>query len=145
MQEVSSRELIDYLEKVDDLFPIPLSAKESLQVLAEKLLKYGTLCPEFDNEKMVGLVAGYIENTVNSLGYISVVSVLPEKQGEGIASKLVTEFLSIAKEKGLRGVNLYCDSRNDRALKMYDRLGFENYSIPDEPRPEDSHLVYWFK
>jgi ribosomal protein S18 acetylase RimI-like enzyme len=145
MQKVSSSELIDYFEKVDDLFPTPLSAKESLRVLAEKLLVYGILCPEFDNEKMVGLVAGYIENTVNNLGYISVVSVLPVKQGEGIGSKLVKKFLSIAKKKGLRGVNLYCDSRNDRALKMYDRLGFEKYSIPDEPRPEDSHLVYWFK
>lgn len=144
MQEVKSAELITFLERVDSLFPTPLSAKESLQVLAQKLLKYGTLCPKFDNGQMVGLVAGYTENTVNNLGYISVVSVLPEKQGEGIASRLVLEFLSIAKEKGLEGVNLYCDSRNEHALKMYDKLGFEKYIIPDEPRPEDKHLVYWF-
>jgi ribosomal protein S18 acetylase RimI-like enzyme len=144
MQEVSRSELIDYFEKVDDLFPTPLSAKESLQVLAEKLLKYGTLCQEFDNGKMVGLVAGYTENAVNNLGYISVVSVLPVKQGEGIASKLVKKFLSIAKKKGLHGVNLYCDRRNDHALKMYERLGFEKYILAGEPRPKDEHLVYWF-
>lgn len=73
------------------------------------------------------------------------VSVLPEQQGQGIASKLVLEFLSIAKERGLQGVNLYCDSRNDRALKMYERLGFEKYILSDEARPKDKHLVYWFK
>lgn len=61
MQEVSRSELIDYIEKVDELFPKPLSAKESLKVLAEKLLEYGTLCPEFDNRKMVGLVADILK------------------------------------------------------------------------------------
>lgn len=134
-----------FLGAVDPLFPVPLSQKQDLDAFAEKLLEKATLCAAEEDGRIVALVAGYTENVVDRLGYISIVATLPEARGRGLGSALVREFLEIARGKGLRGVHLYAVPDNLPAIRMYEKLGFEIYRLDNEPRPDDAHLIYCFE
>lgn len=41
----------------------------------------------------------------------------------------------------MKAIHLYADKENGAALNMYDKLGFVDWKINDEPRPEDKHLI----
>jgi ribosomal protein S18 acetylase RimI-like enzyme len=57
----------------------------------------------------------------------------------------LTEFIKECKNKGLIGVHLYAVESNDKAVNLYNKLGFEKYTIKDEQRPNDLHLIKYFK
>lgn len=142
-KELKEKDVLIFLQKVDKDFPTSLSKKQDLSIYANKLYMKATIMIKKDGDQIVSLVAGYINNVENQLGYISVVATLPNYRGQGIAAKLIRRFLEEAKSKGLDGVHLYTDKTNTKALNMYRTLGFVSYIIPDETRPEDSHLIYY--
>ncbi len=142
---VTKEQIESFLHKVDKLFPIPLSHKQNLSDFATKLKENGALCTKVENDELVALVAGYIDNVINKKGYISIVATLPRFQGKGYASELVKDFLNIAKEKCLEAVHLYAVPSNIIAINMYKQIGFVEWKLPDEPRPDDLHLVYYIR
>ena len=98
----------------------------------------------WQGDEIIALLAGYTDNVENNLGYISIVATLPQSQGKGYGTSLIREFLDIARTKGLRAVHLYAVRENIPAMRMYNKLGFEDYVLDDEPRPNDAHLIYYF-
>lgn len=138
--------LLEFLRQVDPFFPIPLSQKQDLAIYAEKLMAHGTLCGTVSGEgKILALAAGYTDNTPEKLGYLSMVATAAEARGQGLAAGAVTEFLEIARSKGLCGVHLYAVASNTQAVRMYQKLGFVEYHPADEPHPDDLHLIYFFR
>ena len=134
-----------FLNKVDKDFPVPISCKQDLVLYARKLVEKATVCGEYQNEELISMVAGYTDNLENNLAYISIVATAPEGRGQGFATKLVKEFISICKDKHISAVHLYTDIRNQPAIKMYDKIGFVTYEMQDEPRPDDVHLIYYIE
>lgn len=132
-----------FLEKADQLFPIPLSEKQNLDEFAKKLYEKATVCKVSEGDHIMALLAGYTDNVEDGLGYISIVATLPQAQGKGYGTSLIREFLDIAQSKGLRAVHLYAVKENIPAMRMYKKLGFEDFVIDDEPRPNDAHLIYY--
>lgn len=51
------------------------------------------------------------------------VSILPERRGEGIGSKLMTQMLELLRDRGYARASLSVQKSN-RALRLYERLGF---------------------
>lgn len=138
-------ELEMFLHSVDYTFPIPLSKKQDLRLFAKKLVDKATLCAETENGEILSLVAGYTDHVINDIAYISVVATLPNARGKGYAQTLVKKFISIAKDKDLSAVHLYTVETNTAAVTMYRNLGFEDYILSDETRPDDLHLIYYIK
>lgn len=134
-----------FLRSVDHMFPVPLSDKQELHGFAVKLCEKATLCTKTDSEKIVAMVAGYTENIVDNMAYISVVATLPEVQGRGLASKLVRDFIRLCEAKNIGAVHLYAVPENVAAVRMYEKLGFVRYEKPDEERPEDIHFIYYIR
>ena len=130
-----------FLCEVDHDFPVPLSKKTDIDQLAKKYCQYATLCCEFAGDKIIAMVAGYTENTIDQMGYISLVATVKSARHKGLSSKLIKDFLRIAKEKGLRSVHVYTHSTNQNAINMYQKLGFIRYCPTVEPRPEDMHFI----
>lgn len=130
-----------FLLSVDKSFPTPLSEKQDISALAEKFAEKATLCCVEKNGKILAMVAGYTENVTENRGYISVVAALPEARGRGFASRMVKEFIEIAASKGLSSVHLYTVRENIPAVKMYEKLGFLEWSCENEQRPKDLHLI----
>ena len=142
---INLENLKDFLQAVDKSFPTPLSQKQDLGKLAEKFIDKATHCYAEEEGRIAALVAGYTENVTNDIAYISVVATLPEKQGRGLASGLVAEFISRARERGLRAVHFYTAQSNLGAIRMYRKLGFVEWIYESEPRPNDLHLIYYVK
>lgn len=142
-EKIESKKIENFLYEVDGSFPIPLSQKQTLSVFAQKLCMKATLCTEIVDDKIVAAVAGYTDNVLEKRGYISLVATIPEYQGKGLASKLLKQFLKIARGKNLDAVHLYTVPANTAAVEMYKKLGFVKWQIPDEQRPNDLHLIYY--
>ena len=121
---ISEKELYLFLSLVDKEFPISLSKKTNLIETAKKLYILGDIFCIKDNKNIIGLIAGYSNNTKDKTGYISVLAILNKYRGKGLASKLVNVFLDNAKKNGMNTVFLYTLASNVNAVKLYKRLGF---------------------
>lgn len=138
----SFAQILAFLQAVDDSFPIPLSEKQPLSVYAAKLYEQGTICALLDGDEIISMTAGYTDNVTDNSGYISMVATLEKAAGRGYAKKTVTAFLEVAAEKKLSTVHLYAVRENLPAMRMYQSLGFTEYRVANEPRPNDVHLIY---
>ncbi|WP_181775309.1 GNAT family N-acetyltransferase [Amycolatopsis pittospori] len=87
----------------------------------------------FEADRPVGLVAGRARDD----GWILYsMWVAPESRGQGLAERLVNEIRAAAEDDGAREVWLHVAEDNDRARRLYLRLGF----VPTgelEPMPND--------
>ena len=135
--------LREFLHAVDKDFPVPLSDKQDLDEFSQKLINMATLCTAQENGRILALVAGYTENLVNNTAYVSIAAALPEARRKGYTSCLMREFIQISAAKGVDAVHLYAVPTNRSAMRMYEKLGFTQWHIPDEPRPMDAHLIYY--
>lgn len=133
-----------FLRRNDSDFPVPISEKCDLREYAEKLFQKGTLKTHIADGRIVAMVGGYLNDTVNNLGFISVAATDREYRGQGIARRLVSEFLADARGKGLSGVHVYAVYSNLPAMRLYEELGFKTYKAFYEPRPSDAHLIKYF-
>lgn len=143
--KLSKNQLLIFLQRVDKSFPTPLSEKTDLDAFADKLLEKATLVYETDEDKLVCLIAGYTENVKDGLGYASVLATLDGYRGRGLAKKCLIRFLDLAREKGLLAVHLYTARENEKAIALYRSYGFVPYVLENEPRPDDVHLIIYFK
>ena len=142
---LTQEQLESFLRKVDHDFPVPLSNKQDLSAYASKLLAKATLCVAMEEDEIVSLVAGYTRNLPDNRAYIAVVATLPRGRGQGLAPKLVQEFLDICKERHICAVHLYTAQTNTPAVMMYEALNFHKLLIADEPRPNDVHLICYLE
>lgn len=78
---------------------------------------------------------------IKKLAYISVVATLPEYANRGYGSLVVEDFIQKAKKTEMKAVHLYTDKENKAAMNMYEKLGFVDWKVTNENRPEDKHLI----
>lgn len=137
-------ELDKFIEQVNEMFPVPLSAKVDLHCYAKKLFDHGTFCGIRNEGRIVALACGYANQRDSGLAYLSMIATLPEYRGNGFASLLLEDFISICKGKGFKALHLYAVESNVDAMKMYHKHGFTEYRIDSESRPLDKHLILYF-
>lgn len=63
------------------------------------------------------------------------VAVSAEVRGQGVGSKLFSEFLDFAKLKGFESVRLDVIDENPRAKSLYEKMGFSTYKYLKTPWP----------
>lgn len=140
---VSLKDIEVFLREVNAEFPIPLSQKVDLSELAVKFFEKATLCCRCDQGRIIAMVAGYLDHTLNNMGYISLVATTTDARRKGYSSNLLRDFLKKASEKGLQAVHVYTHESNMRAIGMYKKVGFVEYNPEYEPHPEDHHFIYY--
>ena len=140
---VEGTPILRFLIKVDHLFPVPLSEKKRLSELAGVFMVYGTMGMVKEGDKIISLCAGYANDNLTRLAYISVVASLPEYAGKGYGKVAVRDFITKAINNGMKAIHLYAVKDNAPAIRMYESLGFIDYIVEDEPRPEDRHLILY--
>lgn len=133
--------MLSFLKEIDESFPVPLSHKQHLEDLTEKFVEKATICAEIENNEICSVVVGYTNNVVIDMAHVSVVATRQEYLGRGMAVRLVREFSEIAFSEGLTAVHLYSDSRNEAAIRIYEKVGFERCVVSSRPRPKDVHLI----
>lgn len=136
------KEIYKFLKKVERLFPVPLSEREQLIMLASKFEKYGTVSYVRENGKIIAICAGYTNDQVQRLGYISVVASLPEYTNKGYGKVAVQGFIEKAKNAGMKAIHLYADKENKIALICMERLGFVDWII-QTTKTRGQTLIRW--
>lgn len=113
-----------HLRRCANEFVPPLHERVDVLAYAGKLKEFAVLCEAWENEKLIGLVAGYCNDSDNNKSFISNVSVVPEWQGQGMASSLLNEFCYIAAKRGIAMVGLQVNIHNKKAQTVYEDIGF---------------------
>ena len=106
-------------------------------------MAYGMMGMVKEGDKIISLCAGYANDNLTRLAYISVVASLPEYAGKGYGKVAVRDFITKAINNGMKAIHLYAVKDNTPAIRMYENLGFIDYIVEDEPRPEDRHLILY--
>lgn len=84
-----------FLRKVDRDFPVPLSQRVDLEQYAAKVVSKATLCIQWDGGDIVSMVAGYTDDVIDDMAYITMVATLSDARGKGVASRLLGQFLDM--------------------------------------------------
>ncbi len=136
---VDRARMVVYLESVDSLFTIPLSARVDLGAYAGKLLQHGIVRVAMQDGRIVGIVGFYANDLQDGEAYLSLVAVSRDTQGRGLGTRLVASALATAVERGMRRMRLEVYHANTRAQALYARLGFQpSASRQDGDPPEAS-------
>ena len=84
-----------------------------------------------DNETIIGMALGMQANSddgagapVTGLCHVSAVFVSPRCWGQGIGGRLMDGVLSQARLRGYHAAQLWTQADNQRAQRLYERLGF---------------------
>ncbi|AZS49812.1 GNAT family N-acetyltransferase [Entomomonas moraniae] len=90
------------------------------QTLEEVLQEYekGIVLKVMDNGDIIGSVRGYIEDDTL---YIGKLIVKPDKQNQGIGTKLLTEIENVLPHQRCE---LFTSSKSDRNIKLYQKIGY---------------------
>ena len=142
--QVTKEEMEIFLREVDQDFPVPLSQKSDLRVLAEKFVERADIFAERIDGKIAGGVIGYITNGVSEISFITVVAVRKEYRGKGVSKRALLSYIAEAKKQGrFKAIDVYTQRENAAAIGLYKGCGFVDYKIENEPRPNDVHLIYY--
>jgi len=124
MNSHSWEQIKEHLFKVDQSFTPALSTYINIEAYALKLYTQAICIEAVNNDKLIGLVAGY-HNREENLFYISNVSVDSDFQGKGISSTLFDKLSEFCTQKKVKVLNLQVFKTNVKALKFYKKLGFK--------------------
>lgn len=79
----------------------------------------------FDQDVPVGLAALYQDPNRVDVAYLIQVWVHPDHRGTGLATTLISQLFSWAKDCGYRQISTEVTVENARAMKFYQKLGFQ--------------------
>lgn len=92
--------------------------------ISSDTLKYFVLIDE--NEKVVGF---YECSIVLDEAELFDIAILEEYQGKKLACKLMQHFIDLCNEKNVRTIFLEVNTNNSKALGLYKKFGFIQYSL----------------
>lgn len=78
-------------------------------------------------------------------GYITNVAVKGEYQGRGIGKEMLISLLNLGREKGLKAFTLEVRTSNEKAIKLYQGLGFLDMGVRKNfyEAPQEDALIMW--
>jgi len=120
----TASDITAHLLRADSYFEPPLSSRVDIHDYSKKLNDKAVRFEAWISADLVGLVAIYCNQFKDSKAFVSSVSVLPESQGQGIASHLMRQCINHLEIGGFYHLGLEVDKRNLSALSLYRRLGF---------------------
>jgi GNAT superfamily N-acetyltransferase len=124
--------LIGHLERCDGLFDPPLSSRIDIRLYAGKIRTRGVTFEAWHDTVLGGLVAGYFNDPEKRKAFITVVSVESHLQGLGIARTLLKQAITHAEQLGFSQIHLEVDTTNDKAIGLYEKLGFKKYQYTED-------------
>lgn len=120
-----------YITARNECFPeAPLSLGEWQYFLGLTIWVSGTTIAAFNGRDLVGNVSVYWNNAEIAqsgvkAGFTEFIFVRPAWQGKGIAKALIVEGMRHLKANGLELARLEVRAKNDEALRIYKKLGYQ--------------------
>lgn len=117
-------EVAAHLAHCDAHFVPPLSGRVDIGAYAAKIAGHAERFEAWAGGALVGMVAAYCNDQSRPAGFITSVSVAPERCGEGIATRLLEDCIEHARRAGFTLIRLSVDGGNAGAIRLYERCGF---------------------
>ena len=130
LNHASRAQISRHLSQCDDDFVQSLSDRVEIDDYSGKIADKATRFEAWTDVDLIGLVAIYANDTESRVAFVTSVSVLPQWQGRGIASKLMRRCIEYVKEICFRSIELEVVSDNVCAIRLYEKMGF----VVDETR-----------
>ena len=124
VSEASAEAIERHLAACDKAFVPALSTRVRLGAYARKLHSLTARVEVWLGNELIGLVAVYCNDVASGVAFISNVSVLPERQGQGLAAEMLRQCIEHCKAVGMRKLELHVDASNTAAVRLYERAGF---------------------
>ena len=116
--------IVDHLLHCDDDFIPPLSNRVKINDYAIKISSKATRFEAWSGGRLVGFVAAYCNNSDTRMAFITTVSVLKARMGEGIASRMLRQCVDYTNASGMEQIKLVVDCNNRAAIRLYKKIGF---------------------
>lgn len=120
----SALEITEHLLICDSAFVPPLSSRIDIGRYAHKIFSNAQCFEAWAGDILVGLVAAYCDNHDAKAAFITNVSVLPNWQGLGVATQLMSFCCKQVSEAGFRKIELQVSQGNRIAISFYEKHGF---------------------
>ena len=124
IKEACQKEIFFHLHECNDNFVPPLSEKVNLEEYAKKIAEFAVTFEAWAGKVLAGLVAAYLNNRENHIGYITSVSTLADFKGNGIANELLKMCFGYAREHQFTVLELEVSTNNRPAIQLYKKYGF---------------------
>ncbi len=70
-----------------------------------------------------------LAHRTNHIAYLGGVAIDPEQSGKGLGQTMLHEILVFCKEKGILRLELSTATHNEKAIRLYEKMGFEREGI----------------
>lgn len=139
--QIEKNKITQFILKMDNEFPTPISEKTDIQKFVNKLLAYGYINCALDKNEIVGIVGGYANNDETKLAYESILVVDPKSRGNKISISLMDNLLKNAMLNNMKGIEVFTHETNLEAIGLYKKLGFTSLGLNEEG---DFHFIKMF-
>ncbi|GAA3099246.1 GNAT family N-acetyltransferase [Rhizobium viscosum] len=120
----SAKEIAEHLLICDNAFVPRLSSRTDIARYAHKVFSNAQCFEAWAEDILVGLVAAYCDNHETNTAFITNVSVLPNWQGLGVATQLMSRCCQQVFEAGFKKIELQVSQGNKIAISFYEKHGF---------------------
>jgi ribosomal protein S18 acetylase RimI-like enzyme len=132
IKTATANDVSTHLNNCGNDFIPPLNDRVNIEEYSKKIAANAITFEAWDENKLVGLIAAYFNDSKNQTSYITSVSVLKEYMGLGIASILLTECIEYAKQKKYQEIKLEVNNSNNPAISFYKKFNFMHVSNKDD-------------
>lgn len=123
----ASGDIEEHLANCDLAFSIPLSERVNISDYSVKIRQLGMTLECWEQGKLVGLVAAYLNDEVKEV-FITSVSTIPTHYRRGIARQLLLSAIDFARVGLFISVRLEVAAASIGAISLYKSLQFQSVS-----------------
>ncbi len=128
----SEDDILSHLSKCDGSFVPPLSNRVDLISYSKKIVEKAITFEAWHEEKLVGLVAAYFNDTDKRTGFITNMSVVPEYTGRRIASELLLDCINYGVKGNFCDIRLKVNRLSLDAISFYKKHNFVEIDERDD-------------
>ncbi|QOI97868.1 MAG: GNAT family N-acetyltransferase [Flammeovirgaceae bacterium] len=118
-------EVYEHLVKCNRSFIPALNSRVDIKLYTEKIMNGAVRFEAWFNDRLIGLVAVYLNDNTRKVAYVTNVSVEPVHTGKGLAKKLVMRSIKRASQMSFEQLQLEVSVNNQPAVNLYKDLGFK--------------------
>ena len=127
-----SQKLTAFLERIDCVLPVPLSARVSIPEYVKKTLDYGKVICIEENDEIVSAALFYCNDYTNHQAYLTLIATVPIKQKTGHAGRLLNMAEKIARESKMTSFHLDTEICNSKAISFYLKNNYKITYVADK-------------
>lgn len=109
----------------DSLFNQDINNEESLCKLSRKYAEFGVCFNICIESTIAAFVACYVNDSINKVGFLSIIVVRKGFQGLGLGSLLLDLVITMCKNNSITELRLEVDTVNTKAIQFYQKRGFQ--------------------